>query len=363
MKDGSEKPIGHASRTLNQAERNYSQLEKEGLACVFGVKKFYSYLFGHPFQLITDHKPLLGLLGEHKPTSPQASARVRRWSLYLSMFEYNMTFRNTHAHANANALSRLPLPVEPATTTTPPELVLLTEHMADSPVTATQIRSWTSRDPELAPVVQFLRQGWPSTVDKDSPMAPLFSKRLELSLYDGCVLWGTRVIVPVQRRKAVLSELHEGHPGIARMKSLARMYVWWPGISDDIQQTVEQCVECQVNQSTPPAAPLRPWSWPTRPWARLLLDYAGPVQGKMYLIIVDAHSKWIEAICTPTATSNVVVEELRTLFARFGLPETIVMDNGPCFVGQEFKVFLRDNGIKHFTLAPYHPASNGVQFR
>ena len=77
MSDRSEKPIGSASRTLNKAERDYSQLEKEGLSCVFGVKHFYSYLFGHPFELVTDHKPLLGLFGESKPSSPQASARIQ----------------------------------------------------------------------------------------------------------------------------------------------------------------------------------------------------------------------------------------------------------------------------------------------
>ena len=140
MPDGSEKPIGYASRTLNKAERNYSQLEKEGLSCVFGVKHFYSYLFGHSFELITDHKPLLGLLGENKSMSPQASARIRRWALYFSLFEYTLHFKRTSAHSNADALSRLPLPIEPAIAKTPPELVLLTEHLENSPVTADRIR-------------------------------------------------------------------------------------------------------------------------------------------------------------------------------------------------------------------------------
>ena len=101
MPDGCEKPIGYASRTLNSAERNYSQLKKEGLSLVFGIKRFYSYLFGHSFTLITDHKPLLGLLDSQKPMSPQASTKIRRWSLYLSMFEYKLKFRNTSAHVNA----------------------------------------------------------------------------------------------------------------------------------------------------------------------------------------------------------------------------------------------------------------------
>lgn len=127
MPDGAEQPIGYVSCTLNKAERQYSQLEKEGL-CVFGIKRFYSYLFGHSFTLITDHKPLLSLLNGQKPTYAQASARIRRWSLYMSMFEYTMEFRNTTAHANADALSRLPLPVVPAIPQTPPELVLLTDH-------------------------------------------------------------------------------------------------------------------------------------------------------------------------------------------------------------------------------------------
>lgn len=176
MPDGSEQPIGYVSRTLNPAERNYSQLEKEGLSCVFGIKRFYSYLFGHPFTLITDHKPLLGLLDGQKPTSPQASARIRRWSLYMSLFEYTMKFRNTTAHANADALSRLPLPVEPAISKLPPELVLLADHLSNSPVTADQIREYTRKDPQLAQIVQFVQQGWPSSCPS-SELSSFYEKR------------------------------------------------------------------------------------------------------------------------------------------------------------------------------------------
>ena len=131
MPDGSEKPVAYASQSLSKSERNYSQLEKEGLACVFGVKKFRQYLFGHPFELVTDHKPLLSLLSEHKASSPQASARIKRWSLLLSSYEYTLKFRGTQLHGNADALSRLPLPVEAQEQEPIPELVLLIDHLAN----------------------------------------------------------------------------------------------------------------------------------------------------------------------------------------------------------------------------------------
>ncbi len=173
--DGSEKPIRYASCTLNSAKCNYSQLEKEGLSLVFGIKQFYSYLFGHSFILITDHKPLLGLLDSQKPTSPQASARVRCWSLYLSMFEYKLKFRNTSTHVNANVLSRLPLPVEPVVKQLPPEIVLLVDHLDNSPVTAHQIQECTCKDPQLAQIVQFVQQGWPTACPEPNTLAcPVF---------------------------------------------------------------------------------------------------------------------------------------------------------------------------------------------
>ena len=236
LPDGSERPIAYASRSLSQAERNYSQLEKEGLACVFGVKRFHTYVFGHTFELVTDHKPLLSLFSEAKASSSQASARIRRWSLFLSSYEYTLRFRGTQSHGNADALSRLPAPMEPDITEQLPELVLLMEHLEDSPVTAQHIQAWTRRDPSLFPVVQALQQGWPE--DPTPELVPFHSRRNELSLFDGCILWGSRVLVPQKRRKAVLQELHVGHPGMSRTKSLTRMYIWWPGLDADIEKIV-----------------------------------------------------------------------------------------------------------------------------
>ena len=108
--DGTDRPIAYASHTLNPAECNYSQLQKEGLACVFEVKKFHDYVFGHQFQLVTDHKPLLGQIKEDRATLTRASARIERWLLFLLNYEYSLVFHNTTAHANADAFESTPTP-------------------------------------------------------------------------------------------------------------------------------------------------------------------------------------------------------------------------------------------------------------
>ena len=81
---------------------------------------------------------------------------------------------------------------------------------------------------------------------------PFSSKREELSVHKGCILWGSRVVMPHQGQEMVLQELHEEHPGMTRMKSLARMYVWWPGINKEMEECICTCSECQVNQSLLP---------------------------------------------------------------------------------------------------------------
>jgi len=183
---------------------------------------------------------------------------------------------------------------------------------------------------------------------------------MELSVLDGCVLWGSRVVISPQCQQAVLQELHPTHLGMTKMKSLAQMYVWRPGLGTDIENTVRSCNECQLNQANPPLAPLNPWNWPSRPCDRLHLDYAGPFQDRNFLIFIDAHSKWIEAFPATTPSTSVTIELLHPLF---GLPETIVTDNGSCFVRAEFRHFLTLNGVKHISSVPFHPSTNGLTER
>jgi len=177
MPNRDKQPIAYASRTLSDAERNYSQLEKEGLACIFGVKKFHNFLFGHPFEMITDHKPLLGLLRGDKALPAQASARIKRWSLFLSNYEYQLCFRDTKSHANADALSRLPLPVSHPEVPRPPEVVHLINYLDSTPLSNAQIRVWTDNDPTLHVVRRRVQEGWPAEDKEDRQDLPLFRRR------------------------------------------------------------------------------------------------------------------------------------------------------------------------------------------
>ena len=177
------------------------------------------------------------------------------------------------------------------------------------------------------------------------------------------MLWGNRVVVPNRARKRALELLHDMHPGIVRMKSLARGYMWWPGMDKEIERCVKECTTCQTLRKMPPAVPLHPWARPSKPWSRVHVDYAGPLEGKMFLVIVDAYSKWMEVHATSSSTSATTIELLRKTFASLGLPEVLVSDNGTTFTSEEFAEFLKKNGIRHLRSPPYHPASNGLAER
>ena len=123
------------------------------------------------------------------------------------------------------------------------------------------------------------------------------------------------------------------------------------------------CNECQLNQSNPPIAPLNPWNWPSRLWARVHIDYAGPFESHYLLILIDGHSKWTEAFPATSPSSSVAIELLHSVLTQFGLSETLVSDNGSCFTSEEFQQFLKSNGIKQVTSASYHLSSNGLAER
>eukprot|EP00731_Ephydatia_muelleri_P006940 Em0003g1188a len=188
MDDGSERPVGYASRSLSQAEKGYSQLDKEALAIVFGVTKFNSYLYGRPFTIYSDHKPLMYLFSEHKGIPTMASARVLRWAVTLSAYQYSIRYKPGSEVCHADALSRLPIPSSD-TDCIPGSIIGLIDFMSSTPMSSELVKKHTQRDPVLSRVCQFVLKGW-TEKKLGEPFFPYESRKYELSVQDdACSKW------------------------------------------------------------------------------------------------------------------------------------------------------------------------------
>ena len=223
-------------------------------------------------------------------------------------------------------------------------------------VTAEMIKKKTQVDPVLSLVLyRYIQSGWPSVV-VDADMIPYKNRSDQLTIHQGCILWGARVVVPPSLRSAMLTELHDTHLGMTRMKGLAKSYVWWPKIDSDIEQTVSTCPVCPVchkMRSEPAKAPVHPWSGPFH--HSLGLAFISTLLG---LLLGIAYSKFPEVVKMTTTTATTTINALRDIFSH-GLPEILVSDNGPQFIAGEFQQFCCNNGIMHRTSAAYKPSANG----
>ena len=157
---------------------------------------------------------------------------------------------------------------------------------------------------------------------------------------------GEKVVIPSKFRRQVLGELHVGHLGVCKMKSLARGFVWWPHVDDEIEQVCQQCGPCRANAQMPPTTAVHPWVYPSAPWERVHVDFASH-QGRSYLVLVDAFSKWPEIEEMHGTTANQTIEALTKIFATHGFPVTLVSDNGPPFKSAEFEHFFEVE--RHFS--------------
>jgi len=206
-----------------------------------------------------------------------------------------LEFRVTTLH-NADALSRLHLPGKPRKAVS--ETYYL-QQLDCLPVTSQEIWKATEWDPMLSNIHSYLLRGWPAQINAN--LRVYHSKHVELSVEAGCLMWGGRVIIPKALTMKVLEELHREHMGVVKMKSLARSHVWWPGITrshvwwpgitKDLETLAKYCTQCSVIKQAPATVLMHPRPWPHKPWECLHID---SLMGKPFLIVVDAHSKWLK---------------------------------------------------------------------
>lgn len=369
--DGTEHPIAFASKTLNSSQVGYSQIEKEALSIIYGVTKFHQFLYGRMFELQTDHQPLTTLFHPSKKLPVMTLHRLQRWAIVLQAYTYTIRFKPTAHHANADALSRLPVGDDVEFDELEKKLINV-DHVYqavvdDFPINATTIAKFTEEDPILRAVSQYVLNGWPATVDGklSGDIKSYMLRNLSFSFQNGVLLLHaehTRVVIPTALRSQVIQMLHEGHWGSTRMKQMARRYCWFPGIDAAIVKLCATCTICTESASNP-TREFSSWPPPSEPWERVHIDYAGPFFSRMWLIVVDAFSKFPYTIEQTSSTSATTICALQKILAVEGLPSTIVTDNGTQFTSSEFEQFCHLNSIQHLTTAPFHPSSNGVAER
>ncbi|GBL76949.1 Uncharacterized protein K02A2.6 [Araneus ventricosus] len=294
--DGSERPIAFASKTLSKTEQKYSQIDKEALAIVWAVKKFYLYLKGRRFTLVTDHKPLVAIFGSKRGLPVLTATRLLHYALILQSFQFDIVFRKTADHGNADFLSRLQKTSEELEVKDDITIFQMTQ-TETLPVTSRELRQETGQDEELGPLLRALREG-----------RNLQGREAQYTIEDGCILYGQRVCIPKKYQKNILDELHTGHLGMVKMKALARSFVYWKDIDKDIEDAVRNCVDCARHKTDPAKAKVHYWEYPSMPWERIHIDFAGPIFEHMFLLIVDAHSKWLEVYPMKIITTKKTIE-------------------------------------------------------
>lgn len=226
-----------------------------------------------------------------------------------------------------------------------------------------EIKAATASDPDLILLRQTVHAGWPKNRKKcPATLLDFWNFRDEISHYDGIIFKGDKIIVPAALRSSMLERIHTGHMGIERSKQRARDALFWPGMGKEIANTVESCSICQERHTSNPKEPLISHQIPERPWQVVASDLF-TWQGKDYLIVVDYYSRYSELERLFSTKAGSVITKLKTIFARHGIPEKFVSDNGPHYSSQEFKDFADTWDFVHTTSSLLYPQSDGLAER
>lgn len=357
------KPVAYCSRTLTNAEIGYAQIERELLAAVWVCERFNSYLLGSKFRLQTDHKPLIPLI--NTKILSDAPVRCQRLLMRLARYTPIAEFVPGKRLVVADSLSRdvnnhtfdnNELNIE--------VLNYEIQSMNALPVSKSKLRLIIDeqlRDADIKLVKEMIITRWTDEASKKLP--EYFAKRGELSVINELVILGKRIVIPASLRKEMLYKIHnEGHLSLQKCRTRIKENIWWPKISRDIGNYIENCQFCQKYKRRNKCEPLRPTELPNRPWKQLGLDLF-ELHGKMYLIVVDYFSRWFETIKLNRIDSESVILSLKNIFCIFGIPDLVKSDRGLQFNSCSFRKFALDYDFVHILSDPFYPQGNACAER
>ena len=212
------KPVAYASRALTETEQRYAQIEKEMLAIVFGAERFHQYIYGREVDVQSDHKPLEVIM--KKPLS-SAPARIQRLLMRLQKYQVNVQYKPGKEMYIADALSRAYLPV-----TSSSDKEIEAQVISNLPVSNEKLeefRKETTNDVTLTKLIETVLNGWPETKSQAAQeIRAYWNFREEISVVNGVLYKGERLIVPAAMRGEMLKRIHESHLGIESCRRRAR---------------------------------------------------------------------------------------------------------------------------------------------
>jgi transposase InsO family protein len=347
------KPVRFLSKSLTQAEANYANIERELLAVLFACEKLHNYTFGRLITVNTDHKPLEAIF--QKPIS-LAPARLQRMLLRLAKYNIQVKYVGAKCVLLADTLSRLVIPGEDKEITG--LNVTIAQVLKIAPTRLDSLRAETQADPTLQTLSELIRTGWPDSMqDLTADVRHYWCFRDELTILDGLIMKGNRVVIPSTARMKTLERLHDAHQGITSTLQRARRTVYWPKIQDDITDMINRCEECQIHAKKKPRPPERQVT-ACRPSQMLGVDLM-ELNGQTGLVTIDYYSGYITYDALRDESADSVITALNQIFQKFGLVESIYSDNGPCFKADKFSRFCQELEIAHQTSSPHYHQSMG----
>jgi len=354
-----DKPVYYASKCLSITEQGYAQIEKEMLAIKFSCIKFHRLIYGQEVITVqTDHQPLIPIMNKELNKIP--NNRIKRMRVNLMIYNLKVEYCPGKYLYVADLLSRNYKQKIEKTDDTLKDIVHTMEvvNVKFENNKEGEFKKAILEDNTLKLVEQYLREGWPKKINSLGDIRHYHKIRNELMLEKGLIYYGCRLVVPRVMCKYIIKKLHETHLGISKTLKKSKQIFFWPGMASDITNAISICETCIKFSSEKIKEPLKQHERPSVPFQKVGLDIA-EIFGNNYLIIIDYYSRWLEVLKLKDKSSQSVIELLKGVFSRFGIPKQVVADNNPCG-SQEFKTFATQWLFEVILSSPYYAKSNGM---
>jgi hypothetical protein len=330
------RPIAFASRTLNQAESNYSTTEKECLAIVWALDYFYPYIYGVNFTIYTDHAALKSILSVKMPRG-----RIARWILAIQSYQFTIVHRKGKLNADADALSRLP-----------------------------------EETMNVQTLEELSQQGYKKLQDQDQNIQLLKREvKQPYVLKNGLLCYKNNMneIVPVLPQvliQMLIEKCHKGplggHFGIDKTLSKIISIAYWKTMKEDVQEYIRCCHQCQIykvrhDSTVPPMKPILP-RFTGDIWAMDIAELPTSESGNKYILVfMEYLSKWAITVALPFVTTDQVAQTLLfEICLKLGTPSRIISDNGKNLISEAMTMVCKRLGIRRSLTSVEHPQTDGL---